>query len=134
MEIALHQRLYTHLTIDFSCSKPCIKGRHIQQQLLLQNTLGVRRKLFSLLTFLPLPWPASLTSDVPVSTHFGLAISVLSLNVLDYPLILKREPLKYQFCLCKLGWIFVESGLLLDLMCIFSIWPPFLQGSFLPIA
>lgn len=47
---------------------------------------------FLLLTLLPLPWPASLTSGVPVSAHFGLSITVLSLNVLDYPLIFKREP------------------------------------------
>lgn len=88
-------KIMSPLNDRFLGSKPCIKGRHIQQQLLLQNTPGVRLKLFCWLTFLPLPWPASLTSDVPISAHFGLSISVLSSNVPDYPLIFKREPLKY---------------------------------------
>ena len=109
-------------------SKPCLTGRHIQLQLLFQNSLGVTLKLFSLLTFLPLPYPASLTSGDPVCTYFGLSISVLSLNVLDCPLIFKREPLKYQFCLCKFGWILTREWTFFGLydIYVFSIWPPFL--------
>lgn len=78
IEITLPQRLCPHLMIDFGF-KTLYQGRHIQQQLLLQNTPGVRLKLSAGLPFLPLhPWPASLTSDVPISAHFGLSISVLS--------------------------------------------------------
>lgn len=108
-------------------SKLCLKGRYIQLQVLFQSSFRVKLRLLSLLTFLPLPWPASLASGDPVSTYFGLSISVLSLNALYCPLIFKREILQYSFCLYMFIWVLLRTFSGPYDIYVFSLWPPFLQ-------
>lgn len=86
--------LNDQLTYIFSC----LKRRYIQPLLLFQSSPGVRPKLVCLLNSFP-ALSCSLTSVSPVFlflfASFCVSFSMFSLNVLDYPLIFKREPLKY---------------------------------------